>query len=421
MIKPSFFQDHSQNFWQLASIQAASVGFSGLVLGGQLASKFGSPTALLSIIFGNLILWVIGMGMISMSSSQKNPVFENVTQYLGKKAATISSIILITAFIIWFVVQIELSTLTINKILQHQPISKKLVLITGTGTGLLISLLSMGGIRFIKWICTIGFILLIGYVIYIFAYLEHTIIFNGGWELSINAISSTIAASLVGMINLPTFFKHSRSKSDSYIGLTLMTIFTTLLQSSSIILRFDVLNPRLISFIKTDFNYYFTILFAVTSLICINIVNIYFASAGVKLFISRLSKRFQNQINEYLIIGLAGTILFALVQVSSPMILLVNLAADFLANLGIVLTIAFLTSITMKHRKIKFGKFVNSTSWFIGCTASLIAQIRHPEDLSVAFMWGISCSLLAFLMAAFIAETTWSIKAIQSKNAGKRA
>jgi hypothetical protein len=102
------------------------------------------------------------------------------------------------------------------------------------------------------------------------------------------------------------------------------------------------------------------------------------------------------------------------------MVFLINLAADFLANLGIILMLAFLVSIIIKHRTRKFEKSFNNTCWLIGCTISLIMQVQYPQDLSLAFTYGIGGSVLAFLIAAFIAETTWSLKEIQPKNERKQ-
>ena len=415
MIKSSFFQDHSQNFWQLGSIQTASVGFTGLVLGGQLSTQFGAPTALLSIAVGNLILWVVGMAIISMSVSKRNNAIENFSKYFGQTSGVLASIILIVAFILWYVLQIELATTAFDNIYQSYTDSTNSPFATGIGLGIFVALLSVGGIRFIKWICAIGFLFLLCFAIYVFVYFEGIPSFQGNWGLSASAVSTTIAATLVGMINLPTFFKHSRSKSDSFLGLTFMTIFTTALQSSSVWLRYDLISANLIKFMQSGFNFYFITFFIFTSLICINIVNIYFASAGAETIMSRIIKRPIPRYLEYVGIGLVGTVIYVCTGVSAPLLILVNLAADFLASLGITLVLAFLVSIVIKHRMRPLEQSINNGCWFIGCLVSLIMQIHNPQDTSSPFIWGIASSVCAFLIAAFIAETTWSLREIRAK------
>ncbi len=415
MIKSSFFQDRSQSYWQLGSIQVASVGFTGLVLGGQLSSQFGAPTALLSIAVGNLILWVVGMAIISMSVSKRNNAIENFSKYFGQTSGVVASLILIVAFILWYVIQIELATAAFDNIYQSYAGSTNSPFWTGLSLGIFIALLSVGGIRFIKWICAIGFLFLLCFAIYVFGYFEGITSLEGNWGLSASAVSTTIAATLVGMINLPTFFKHSRSKSDSFLGLTFMTIFTTALQCSSIWLRYDQISASLIKFMKYEFNFYFIIVFIAISLICINIVNVYFASAGAETIMSRILKRPIPPYLEYVGIGIVGTVIYACTAVSAPMLILVNLAADFLASLGITLVLAFLVSIVIKHRLRPLEQSINNGCWFIGCAVSLILQLHNPQDTSSPFMWGIAASVCAFLIAAFIAETTWSLREIRTK------
>ncbi|NGX63831.1 MAG: hypothetical protein KR126chlam6_01247 [Candidatus Anoxychlamydiales bacterium] len=62
--------DTRQNFWTLASIQSASIGIWGMVLGWHLAKDYSPNIAIGSICVGNLLLWFIGIGIISMASKR---------------------------------------------------------------------------------------------------------------------------------------------------------------------------------------------------------------------------------------------------------------------------------------------------------------------------------------------------------------
>lgn len=53
--------DTNQNFWQLASIQIMTYGLPCILIGAQVAKDFGMETACISILVGNLVLWIIAM------------------------------------------------------------------------------------------------------------------------------------------------------------------------------------------------------------------------------------------------------------------------------------------------------------------------------------------------------------------------
>lgn len=416
MIKNSFFRDHSQNFWQMAFIQAASVSLTGSALGGQFMTEFNPPTILISIACGNLFLWVVGMAMISMSFSGRSNAITNVIKYFGKISGFVASIILILAFIIWYVIQVEFAASIFNDIFSGYHKVEDFGLKAGVICSLLITVVAIGGIRCIKWICVAGFPIILCFIIFIFLDFEKTVSFEGKWGIAWSIVFSAVAATLVGMINIPTFFKHSRSKSDSFLALTLITVFTTLIEASSIWLRYDIITAKLSHFLLNEFNFYFFSLFILVSLICINLVNIYFASAGLETILSRVLLKSSSPAIIYILIGLAGTATFAFVGISSSMVLLVNIAACFLANLGIVLALAFLVNILVKHKKRLFEKHINNACWFIGCISSLVMQVHYPENPGLAFISGIGASMFAFLIAGFLGETLWSINELKIEN-----
>ena len=146
-------------------------------------------------------------------------------------------------------------------------------------------------------------------------------------------------------------------------------------------------------------------IFIIMSSICLNLVNIYFASAGGEtVFYRNWSSK------EYTIIGLLGTAAYTFLQVVFPMQFLENLTNSFISCLGIVLLLAFLTRIIVKHRTRTFEKAITSSCWYCGCLVSLLIQIWGPNEPNYALMAGVSTSLLCFLSIVFIEETIWSIQ-----------
>ena len=68
------FKSDSQNFWQLASIQASAMGLPVMLVGGQIAAKTGPGIAVRSIFLANLILWLIDLAITSMSAEKQNDI-----------------------------------------------------------------------------------------------------------------------------------------------------------------------------------------------------------------------------------------------------------------------------------------------------------------------------------------------------------
>src|SRR5690242_20507297 len=99
MEKSSFFQDYNQNFWELACIQSAGSGVPVIIIGGQLTKMCGAGTALLSVCIGNLLLWLVGLAVVSMAARERKDAVENIKQYFGKYVGFIVSGILIFAFL----------------------------------------------------------------------------------------------------------------------------------------------------------------------------------------------------------------------------------------------------------------------------------------------------------------------------------
>ena len=88
--------------------------------------------------------------------------------------------------------------------------------------GLCTAILAIGGINFIKHFCLSFLPFILGFLMYAALISDYHVIFSGTWTISIPAIISVMSLVLVGIVNLPTFFRHSRSHADSVLGLTLM-------------------------------------------------------------------------------------------------------------------------------------------------------------------------------------------------------
>jgi len=397
-----------QNFWQLASILTVSGNLPNMTLGGRLLREYSPGTVFTSICVGNLILWLVGVVIISMSYRDRLNAVDNAKKYIGKLGGISVALVFMFSFLIWFLVQINQATQPIVSLFPGKGVlaNANIFIRFGAAAGLLISLLAIGGVRLIKWINVLVLPLIFAYHFYAIFTSTNPPVFTGNWTLALPAVLYTLIMPLPGTVNLPTFFRYSRSLADSFLALTLIALFQIFLQTSGMWMRFD--ETMNLSFSEyTGFSLLaksILIAFVLLMLICGNLVNIYFASASWETIMPVLGKQ-----KEYTIIGLVGTAAYTFIQISQPMLFIVTLTNSFIASLGIVLLISFLIRIVVKHRPRPFGRFINGLSWLAGCITAFILTAKHFGSEAQIMFVSMGASALFFLFIIFIEETLWSI------------
>jgi hypothetical protein len=145
--------DTNQTFWQLTSIQVMTYGLPCILIGVQTAKDAGVGTACLSILIGNLVLWMVGRAMIAMSSEGRSNAIQNIGNYFGFIGVVIANFVLGAAFLAWFPINLEYAVLALDSVLPgHLSTFNHL----GTSLGVLIALLAAGGIVLIRKICVVA-------------------------------------------------------------------------------------------------------------------------------------------------------------------------------------------------------------------------------------------------------------------------
>ncbi|MCB1117726.1 MAG: hypothetical protein KDK50_03995 [Chlamydiia bacterium] len=411
-------KDNNQNYWQLASIQGAALGLPGFLIGQTLASQYGVGTALVSLCISNLILWVIALAMFSMTYKKKGHAghaIQNVKAYLGGNSAIFASIVLFTAFLSWFSIQIITQMTMVDYFLNHLSNWNSTTSIkSGAFCAFITTFVVMGGIRTIKWVCTIAFPLFFLYIAYVVLTNFHLLrTFELRWQLSLAPIAVTIIALLPGIINLPTFFRHARSRADGLLGLIFMTFFVIFVQFSSIWFQFTSINIPIFSPYSSSTGWTFDLtlilMFITLTTFCVNLVNVYFASAAIEM----IKPRFANP-RGYAVIGLIGTLIYGLFQVAPILSNIENLTNSLIACLGITLLLSFLVQIIVRHRPRYLDKSISSGCWLIGIVTSIIYQVQDPSKPNIALLAGVAATAFSFLFVIFIEESAWSWKHIST-------
>lgn len=407
------FKDTNQNFWQLACIQATAMGLAVMLIGEHLSNQFGVGVAITSLCIGNIILWIIGLSMFSMtykSQGDAKHAIENVLSYFGKPIAYIAALVLMVAFISWFPVQIDAQfDFTDKSLANYSGWNSTVSLVSSTIFALLIIGVSTFGIRAIKWTCTCAFPLLVLYVIYALVRYPAQIP-SIEWGVSFQGIILVVVIVFPGIINLPTFFRHARSRADGIFALALMTIFVIGFQAATIWMQISSGKSLLLAPYSPETGWTLNLLmalgFVALSTFCVNIVNIYFASAALELVVPSLTDA-----RAYAFIGLIGIFALGIFKSEELINNIETVTNNFIGCLGAILLAGYLSRIVVTHRHRRFEKEINILCWALGCIISLVVfQINH--QIVRSFISGIFTSLLSFVFIVFVEETIWSIRAI---------
>ncbi len=406
--------ERNQSFYHLSCIQNVGKSVPSAILVKLLLDQYGAGTTICSILVGNLILWILGLTIVSMVYQEHTNAIENVEGYLGKYAGIAFSFTLIASFMAWYVNQISDSIITLKSIPQFNNLWQQgFDIRIGAVLGLLSAILAIGGIRLLKALTAATFPLLTlfyAYVIYISSYSPT---FAGTWGLSASAIIMVVLLNLPGVINLPTFFRHSRSRADSFLALSFMAVFMTFFECATIWMDFPALFELITS--KGEASNLFLHLIPFTFFIlltytCSNLLNIYLASACYESFIPKF-----RGTKGLVIMGLLGTAAYTFIQISTPIIFSINLLNSYIAVLGTVLSIAVIVRLVVKHRPRNYDKPMNFTCWLIGSIVSTYFHITNPDKSVSALFYGMCTSAMFFLALFFLEEMTWSAQQLKSK------
>lgn len=392
--------DTNQNFWQLTAIQVMTYGLPCLLMGPLLAREVGVGAAYTSILIGNLILWFIGMGIVLMSSDGRPNAIQNIRNYFGFAGALAANVVLGLTFLIWYSINLNMLVKSLCAIASA---SIPGLHYFGIALGVFVAFLSMGGIVLIRKVCAFAFPLIAFLFCFSFSSFKSYLEFDG-FKFSLFGTLSILLVSFAGQVNLPTFFRHSRSKADSVLAFTLVIVIISVFQLIAI--NSDLLSILIDLFPScSPLCVLFSLLYVLVATICANLNNIYFSSAVLEFFFPN-SKRWWG----YLSVGLLGSLIYGLFGPSNFFVLTQNLIEFFVFNLTVVLLMAFSSKMFMKYNPTSIEKLTNNVCWFFGCLVSFI-MIKYPViDRFASFYSGTVSSILCFIFLLFIRKIYTAIK-----------
>ena len=275
----------------------------------------------------------------------------------------------------------------------------------GVILGVLIAVMSYGGIVLIRKVCVAAFIFVLCLFSISFFLFKSDFAFDG-FHFSLLGTASVVLVSLSGLINLPTFFRHSRSKADSVFALTLITVFISLFQFLGISSGFFATFNGVGNFFECGTScVLFAVSYVLVTAVCVNLGNVYFASAVLEFFFPNARKSIG-----YILIGLCGSLFYALFGSSDLFVFTENIVEGFIVNLSVVLLMAFICKIVMHYKPRLVEKWADNICWFLGCIASFYVANHSTSGYYESISAGVVTSILCFVVFLFIGKTVEAIK-----------
>lgn len=406
-------KNSGQNFWQLASIQTASIGVAGVAISRYLVTVYGAGAIIPSAGLSNLILWFVAFAIISMSADNKRNAIENAQDYIGTFPTKIAAIMSMIIFPAWYAFQIQSTEGSISYALYGMPNQRTgTVIICGLILGVIIA--AIARLNLISKAKSVSvFVLPFLLIYYIFSiFISSGSLFDiKTLYLSWPCVMSYVAFWFSGMVNLPTFFRHARSKYDAYLGITFLVLIMYFFEIASIWVGDEVLagllfkdNSTSMILVIANFS------FAVLLLMCSNLINIYFAYPSWEFVIPKIKKSAR-----FFIVGIVGSLIYLLARffpsIHEALRMVINTADDCIANLGVALLLVFSIRVIVQHRPRPFEKMIGAVSWIVGCSAIIASSINRTAMVPLTL--GIQVTLLIFGMIIFCEEPFWSFRKLR--------
>lgn len=371
-----------QNWKQLASVQVGGAICLPLLLVGYELAKQGTPTSiLLSVFWGNLLLFMLALIAGFMSTKRNLTTVEHASFYFGPKGRLFFALILSSSMLGWFAIQTQCMGGDLYYFIQQfqENVGTYTESWKTTLSFVLAALMIVGafwGLQFFTWmshICIPLMLATIGYAIY------HTGALSWIREISFDGIAANVwngkgvslvlASSMAATIDLPTFYRHADNQHAPVIAsITNYLIAMPLVQIGGMCLYYGTQAPTISEALATQSSLpwkAWVLCFMLLAGWTTNNLNLYSAALSFKSLYKNM--RFSTAMG---IIGMAGCFL-VFIPVLEKFTLALDLMGIFVVAMGGVMFVAYL----LEEYAIKIKFYFIWIAWFAGIFAGLNALI----------------------------------------------
>jgi len=211
-----------QNWRQLTSIQVGgAICLPVIMIGQTLSQNYGFASAMIAILIGNILLLVLGVVSANMSHAKQKTTVENAVEYFGQRGVSLFACAMIVTMVCWFGIQLNLMSISLIDLLPFATPAPELTIAVNIVIGSLISVVALYGIRSLNILSNLSMPVLVGTLGYAL-FLKDGDAARITDPMSLGGISLVIAAAIGVIIDLPTYFRHARTKKDGIVSIILI-------------------------------------------------------------------------------------------------------------------------------------------------------------------------------------------------------
>lgn len=216
------------SWWQMTSVQiGGAICIPVLMVGEQLGRTYGFAYAAAAIGIGNALLFVIGMITANLSFETKANTVENARSFFGQAGTYLLAINMIIALTGWFAIQLNLISFSfVRSVALLFGYSITHIALINIVLGCAIIAVALYGIKALIKLSDITMPLLVGTLLYaLYSAYVSGVQPNAVVLTSLSGISIVIATAIMAVIDIPTYYRFAKSKTDSFISIGLLFLF----------------------------------------------------------------------------------------------------------------------------------------------------------------------------------------------------
>ncbi len=342
------------SWMQLASVQiGGAICLPPILVGYELALQFGVLVAFVAIAVGNILLALVALVCSEMTWKNKRTTPDNAGLYLGGLGQKVVSLLLAFSMCSWFAIQTQV-------VVQDVAGSNAAV---GFALAVLFAGSLLYGLKGITRLSDLAVpVMVLTLIIALYCtYGVKEIDCSKGLECRVEAISMVMALAIGICIDMPTFFRHARSRLDSHIGaLVTCAIGIPLIESCGVLLfawSDSTTVMQALHFSSSAFWQVWIGLFLVLAAWTTNTTNLYSAAMAVKSLWPKVSER------QVLVYTALTAVIVSQLNIFSNLALVLEVMGVLLAaSFGVILG-SFITN--------------NTTYTFLAFSAGCLAGFMH--------------------------------------------
>jgi len=405
-----------QSWWQMTSIQiGGAICLPIIMVGQELARNYGFAKAALSIIIGNVLLFLIGVVKVKMAYENKKTTIRNAEGYFGNKGIKFFALNIIIGLLGWFAIQLNVISVSFIKGLKtmfgYSPVG---ITCMSLVFGLIITMVTLRGIKAIKTLSYISIPILtlsLIYTIYKAFMYGSAVAVAPVISTSALGISLVLASTLVVIIDLPTYYRFSRSLKDSCISIFVtMVLATSAIELAGTYIATRLPGKTILELLTaySGFSYQIIILFFLALAgWTASSINLYSAAMTLEKIFPKLS-----HLTRTLMLGALGTGL-ACFNLLAKFQTILSLIGILISSMGAVIVTKYLVRGVIPN--LSKSSVLNLIAWGLGVAQGFLVffnvfSITGKEIIDAFLMSAIAALFFALLK---VRKVVWSSEMCQ--------